>query len=226
MSNPPIKNRLASPELTGHPATVQAKLNACLATDSAHFTPGQVGPHVKVIQDVLGIIRSRNPGLGIPPIGDPPGSYGRDTAAAVKSYKASNAIVREGQQLDAIVGRMTLTRLDNELLNRQPPAPISPIVIQGVVEISTHADDLRKDDLAFGRVPNSELSGKELLLVTEMRQKTTRQLESLMLGDLMKGGRFGALFLDAFVRNSTPPSASFAIVHKPGSDFSNFRCRH
>ncbi|MFB9268579.1 hypothetical protein ACFFWD_36590 [Bradyrhizobium erythrophlei] len=64
---------------------------------------------------------------------NPPGVYGQSTANAKRRYKV-NAIQRTGQPLDDIFGRMTITRMDDELKNLRfrpgpsptPPTPPSP----------------------------------------------------------------------------------------------------
>src|SRR5690242_15360903 len=114
MGEPPIKEALESPELTNNPPQVQSRLNACLASDPSHITPGQSGDHVKIIQQVLKKIRLRMPELDLPEIKDRDGVYGPGTSAAVLKYKSKKSIVRRGQPLDPIVGRMTLTSLDND----------------------------------------------------------------------------------------------------------------
>jgi peptidoglycan hydrolase-like protein with peptidoglycan-binding domain len=121
MAEPPIKTRLQSTELTNQPTPIQDKLNACLAADSAHIKPGQKGDHVAVIQKALNTIRLRKPDLGLPEIKDSEGDFGSDTRTAVLTYKTKNAIKRSGQPLDPIVGRMTLTRLDDDLMNGPVP---------------------------------------------------------------------------------------------------------
>jgi hypothetical protein len=222
MAEPPIKSRLESRELTNHPPAIQERLNACLRSDAAHIAPGQKGgEHVTAIQKALSTIRRRMPGLGLPEIKDRAGEYGPDTTAAARRYKSINGIIRSGQPLDAIVGRMTLTRLDDELVNTATAPSPKPVVIAAPVEIATLDDDLTKDDLTFKPVPPAQLSGKQLRLVGDMRQKSTSELERLMRIELDKGGKFGSIFLNAFVANSTPPSADFTITHGAGSDFSS-----
>jgi hypothetical protein len=134
MTEPSIKARLQSPELAGNPAQVQDRLDRCLASDPAHITPGQTGAHVSVIQNALRTIARRMPTLQLPGITDKEGEYGRDTAAAVRKYKSINGIVRTGQPLDSIVGRMTLTRMDDDLLKPLPPAPTPPSTSLGFDE--------------------------------------------------------------------------------------------
>jgi hypothetical protein len=119
---PSIKAKLESAELTNNPSNVQRLLDACLASDPSHITPHQKGEHVKVIQRALMTIAERSPDIGLPKINDTPGEYESDTIAAVLKYKDHFKIVRTGQRLDPIVGRMTITQIDNDLA-RKPPAP-------------------------------------------------------------------------------------------------------
>lgn len=74
----------------------------------------------------------------MPPITDPPGTYGHSTAAAVLIYKEKNSIVRPVQPLDNIVGRMTITQIDDDLVRGVkpiPPPPPPPIVSNAGVQI-------------------------------------------------------------------------------------------
>lgn len=141
MATPQIKNKLESPELTANqPVQVRAKLNACLASDPSHIKRDDTGDHVKAIQDALGIIRQRRPELGLPSITDTPGEFKASTAEAVKRYKDKNAIIRPGQPLDDVVGRMTITQIDNDLLrpvkpNPDPPKPLPPMLGAAGVQI-------------------------------------------------------------------------------------------
>ena len=127
MAEPQIKSRLESPELTTNQTEpVRQRLNACLASDPQHIAPGQRGNHVKAVQDALETLRQRMPNLGLVKITDPPGTYGQSTAAEVKKYKRINHIVRTGQPLDDIVGRMTISQIDNDLLRGSNPTPPPP----------------------------------------------------------------------------------------------------
>jgi hypothetical protein len=142
MSEPPIKSRLESKELSTNPKPVQDRLNACLASDPAHIQPGQSGDHIKVIQQALNTIRERKPDIGMNEIKDAPGTWGADTTNAVFVYKLFNHIKRSGQKLDPIVGRMTLTQLDNDLLSTPPrPAPTPP----AKADITVVAADIKKE---------------------------------------------------------------------------------
>jgi len=226
MAGPQIKSRLESPEFTTQPSPqVQKRLQACLDSDPAHIKLNDHGDHVKVIQDVLESLRLRLPDLGLLQIvSDKPGFYGEDTAKAVKRYKEINAIVRPGQPLDDIVGRMTITQMDNDLLHGPPaPGPPKPIVISAPIEIaaSSPPEDLAKDDLTFDFRAVPKASGN--MRIFEFRTKSTTELEQMMVGDLRKGHeKFGPRFADDFFKNSTRPSANFAITHPVGSDFSDF----
>jgi hypothetical protein len=89
-------------------------LQACLVNDSAHLTIGAQGRHVARVQMALfaldwlvidkSEIRSQ--------------SYGSSTAAAVLSFKRKRGIINFSYQqtADNIVGKMTIARLDSEMV--------------------------------------------------------------------------------------------------------------
>ena len=85
-------------------------LEAAAVRDSAHIVPGAKGEHVRKIQTAL--IQLDGAALTTD------GSYGPRTAAAVLAYKKKRNIVNHAYQTQAddIVGRMTIARLDKELL--------------------------------------------------------------------------------------------------------------
>jgi peptidoglycan hydrolase-like protein with peptidoglycan-binding domain len=124
-TTPPIKTRLESPELTSQqPAAVQQRLSLCLASDAHNIRPRTGGDHVKAIQEALEAIRKRMPGIGLEEITDARGTFGPSTEKAVGKYKAHFGIVRPGQPLDTIVGRGTITQMDEHLKSPAPqPAP-------------------------------------------------------------------------------------------------------
>jgi hypothetical protein len=103
----------------------EPKLEAAANIDSAHITPGARGPHVEKIQTALNILD--NAGLGVD------GDYGPATANAVLNYKTKRNIVNYSYQTSAdnIVGKMTVAKLDEEMLahETQPPVPIQLIPI-------------------------------------------------------------------------------------------------
>lgn len=226
---PQIKSQLQAPELTSRQnKSVQKALADCLAADKDHITPKSEGDHVKAIQDALNTISRKFPDLKIPMITDPPGKYQGSTINAVLFYKSLNGIVRTGQPLDNIVGRMTITQIDNDLLSPSGRKPSNgQVVIDAVpVEIATQLDNLSKDDLAFLPANPANLSGKQLRLLIDMRTKSTTELEKMMVDDLKKGDlRFGPMLANDFFKNQQAPSASFTITHGAGSDFSNMVAR-
>jgi hypothetical protein len=136
-------------------------------------------------------------------------------------YKQINDIKRTGQPIDSIVGRMTITQIDNDLVHGSKPIP-PPVVIDAPVEIAAVNDDLAKDDLTFGPAPPGTLSGKQLVLILERRKKATGELEDVMKSDLLLGGKFGPILGNDFFRNVTPPSKDFTISHGAGTEFSDF----
>lgn len=228
MAEPQVKKRLESPELTTNQSpAVQKQLTNCLNLDSAHIRPGDKGDHVAAIQDALTALRQRLPDLGLLEIKDKRGEYGDDTRNAVKKYKEINNIVRKGQPLDNIVGRMTITQMDNDLVNGPPPPePPKPVVINAPVEIASSkpSENLAKDDLTsdFRAVPKANGN----LRIFEFESKSNAELEGMMVADLRLGHpKFGPQLAKDFFQNATPPSANFAISHGAGSEFSDFITR-
>lgn len=161
---PGIKTRLESEQFTNGPIRRTSRLAECLASDPRHITPGKRDPStpdgmaVTAIQDALRKIRSElMPKL--PEIKDAAGDYGRDTVAAVLAYKGEHRIQRQGQRLDNIVGRMTITQLDDDLLkiegkkNTIDADPTQDVYIKifGFNDPSQQAKDIstREDAQAF-----------------------------------------------------------------------------
>ena len=140
MVEPRIKPAFESAEFTTEVTpSVRARLESCLRSDPAHIPPksrgGQDGPHVEALQKALKKINAALPlELKIGDITDAAGVYGQNTADVVRKYKELNAIQRTGQPIDEIVGRMTISALDDELKNLRlrpgpsprPPTPPSP----------------------------------------------------------------------------------------------------
>jgi hypothetical protein len=133
MSDPAIKSRLESDFLTGQPAPVKARLDQCLAMDARHVPPGKRDPAtvdgqaVTALQEALRRIR-KDLLPSLPDNKDGPGDYGVGTRNAVRKYKSdpSHKIVRQGQALDDIIGRMTITQIDNDLVTLQGKAAPTP----------------------------------------------------------------------------------------------------
>jgi peptidoglycan hydrolase-like protein with peptidoglycan-binding domain len=92
------------------------KLEAAAASHPAHIAPGARGPHVVKIQQALNVILSLSLG--------PDKVYGQGTAAAVLQYKRQRNIVNTTYQTEAdnIVGIMTMTALDADMLTREGAA--------------------------------------------------------------------------------------------------------
>src|SRR5262245_2177716 len=87
-----------------------SKLEAAAVSDPAHIVPGAKGEHVRKIQ--LALIQLDGATI------DADGQYGPATAAAVLAYKRKRNIVNRTYQTQAdnIVGKMTIDRLDKEVL--------------------------------------------------------------------------------------------------------------
>lgn len=100
------------------------KLEACAVVDAAHVVPGATGPHVSKIQEAL--LRLDGAGIAAGERGE--SRYGLSTAAAVLKYKRARRLINfpYQAQADNIVGKMTVTSLDNELFaleRRTAPTP-------------------------------------------------------------------------------------------------------
>ena len=138
MVEPHTKPQLESNFFKTQDPSVKARLDQCLAVDLQHITPGKrslstpEGKAVATLQDALRLIKEKLPLSALPDIKDASGDYGADTTAAVRAYKsdASHVIVRTGQALDAIIGRMTITQIDDDLVTIErgsKPAPPPPV---------------------------------------------------------------------------------------------------
>ena len=97
-------------------------LQECAVKDSAHVTPGSRGDAVARIQRALVAIDEAK--IAESEIGQ--GLYGSTTAAAVLSYKRARDIVNRAYQqtADNIVGKMTIVRLDSDMLDLQRRLPV------------------------------------------------------------------------------------------------------
>ncbi|KRE24592.1 hypothetical protein ASE66_05015 [Bosea sp. Root483D1] len=140
MANPQIKAKLQSARLATDPAQdVKSRLKQCLESDAFN-----IGPHsqpnktlsaaILILQRSLNGIRDKFQ-WGVGPDGVTPGmprspetgAYDEGTKAAVQWYKEFNGVRRSHQQrVDNIIGRMTISQIDNDLLASGPkpkPAP-------------------------------------------------------------------------------------------------------
>lgn len=109
-----------------------ARLEAAAISDTAHIARGAVGEHVRKIQLAL----NQLDGARL----DSDGKFGNLTAAAVLAYKKKRGVINRSYQLQAddIVGKMTIAKMDLELLNVEPsPGP------PRITVLSPHADSDR-----------------------------------------------------------------------------------
>jgi hypothetical protein len=90
------------------------RLQAALVSDAEHILLGSVGAHVVRIQSALNLLDRAI----ISATELQRGLYGSSTAAAVLTYKRKRNIVNRAYQskADNIVGKMTIARLDREML--------------------------------------------------------------------------------------------------------------
>lgn len=92
----------------------EPRLQACLVADAAHVVPGATGRHVSLIHKVLLVLEKAT----ISAAELRSGLYGPTTTAAVLAYKRKRGIVNRAYQAtaDNIVGKMTIAKMDNEVL--------------------------------------------------------------------------------------------------------------
>lgn len=99
-------------------------LKRCSETHAGHLLRGMAtNPQIK---DAVARVQSALRQVGLT-VGDPAGTYGASTEAAVLKFKgAPRNILGPGQKTpDAIVGIQTIHRLDEEIQGRKPaPAPL------------------------------------------------------------------------------------------------------
>jgi hypothetical protein len=120
-----------------------ARLEQCLISHPAHVKMGDIGAHVRDIQIALELID----GLAISEAEKLAQRYGPSTAAAVLAYKKKRKIINSGYQQseDNIVGKMTIDRLDKDMLNRQTmpkPPRRTPCPHGGGIPVPTVQDEL------------------------------------------------------------------------------------
>jgi hypothetical protein len=92
-------------------------LQACLLHDKDHVVPGARGNHVAKIQKALLLLEKAD----IQPTEMQLRTYGPTTASSVLAYKTKREIINRSYQTkpDNIVGKMTIARLDEDLLERE-----------------------------------------------------------------------------------------------------------
>ena len=119
-----------------------AKLNACLVNDAAHLTEGTTGDHVGKVQVALADLD----GLDIEASELLTKRYGPSTAAAVLKYKQKRTIINRSYQSreDAIVGKMTIASLDDEMFKKQETdVPLARLACERPAEVKGSARNER-----------------------------------------------------------------------------------
>jgi hypothetical protein len=179
MTAPPAKPRLESGLLTNNPPDVQRRLDACLNVDPMHFLPGTTGRHIELVQIALAQIGELLD-KRIPEIKDKRGFYGPSTTHAVHIYKETRDIVIPGRKLDDIVGRRTISFLDDDLVEIEgsKPGPKPP---------ATKFKDVVVRITGFGGI-NSPVQGQPQLpgglirdVVSETyKKKANRSIEAIV----------------------------------------------
>jgi len=132
-------------------------LEAAANVDSAHITQGARGPHVGKIQTALNVLDSA--GLGVD------GIYGPGTATAVLNYKTKRSIINRSVQssADNIVGKMTMAKLDEEML-AQEPKPSARIIMTPLLPATNREKAAPSRNLRIAAPGNSLVAGSNSLV--------------------------------------------------------------
>jgi hypothetical protein len=179
-----------------------SSLEACLVRDSAHVTQGARGAHVRKIQEALALLD----GAVIDASEKSGQSYGPSTAAAVLAYKRKRNIINPSYQTtaDDIVGKMTIAKLDGDMLAREgagpspgpSPSPSSGLTIvpfrEPVPMLIAKRDHLMsKGDLNSSPAITAGWSWFRRTKVEEVRKLKTLDLQVMMMAELQLGGQAG-----------------------------------
>ena len=116
-----------------------ARVEAIAVSDASNVKYGDHGPHVIKIQHALNLIEEA--GL------DEDGVYGGMTQQAVLDYNRARSIINYAYQTqaDAIVGKMTIAALDDELWNQEQLEQTSgPMTVRLLLPIISPADEYRE----------------------------------------------------------------------------------
>ena len=111
---------LTSRMFKGDPA-----FEAALVNDKAHITPGSTGNQVWKIQAALMMVMDPPPRIAANELGAKAKFYGSSTTAAVLRFKRDRQIINYTYEddVDPIVGKMTVAQLDKELKKKEGDVP-------------------------------------------------------------------------------------------------------
>ncbi|WID99237.1 hypothetical protein QO058_13920 [Bosea vestrisii] len=233
MVGPQIKSKLQSNQMAADPSPdVKNRLKQCLESDKFN-----IGSHsqsnktlsatILILQRSLNVIRDKFR-WGVGPDGTTPGMprcpetgiYDEGTKAAVKWYKEFNQILRPHQKTaDTIIGRMTITQIDNDLLASVPkpkpnPSPnpsaggwtFSVPTLPLIVKKGDHQAD--KDDLSTAETDASATKKAHRviwLMTTHNPPKGPAEYERLWKGTAGIGGSNAAEMAQFQIDNSSSP---------------------
>src|SRR4051794_162811 len=190
-----------------------ARLRSCLAVDKDHVQLGDIGDFVVAIQKTLMTLDHAD----IAPDELKGKSFGTSTRDAVLAYKRSRKIINLAYQnaADAVVGRMTIERLDNELMGHKNTSnplvdPGEPARIQAV---------LNRERPAVSRIVDRTLALlQELLAAVELRNEEPGRLANFQL--------FNPLLIDALHRFCGMPfSLEASVIRILIDQYQSFRAK-
>jgi len=190
----PLKSKLFS----GDP-----RLEDCAVRDAAHVQRGDRGPFVALIQDALNLLDKA--GL------TSDGIYGKDTAAAVLSYKQKRSIINRSYQTkaDDIVGKMTIASMDDELSRTDKDIVCIYLVKEGVggavSSEASRAQSVRSSGFAITGSSNTPNDAEDRM----MQSARARSIETLktVIAMILK-------LQNAIVVSRIPRGAALTDEHK------------
>ena len=103
-------------------------LQACSTQDTAHVAPNAIGDHVSKLHTALFVLDK----VSVAASELRSQTYGRSTADAVLTYKRRRNIINRAyqNQADNIVGKLTIARMDAEMLLAERFSPPDSILNQ------------------------------------------------------------------------------------------------
>src|SRR5262245_13744952 len=191
----------------------EPKLEAALISDPAHILPGARGKHVEKIQVALVDLDGANLA--------PNGTYGSATATAVREFKKKRGILNYQGTIDDIVGRKTMTALDNEMfkiensrrkggglnlnfkIDQVVPFTKAPMTLIQTFDNRVPGPD--KNDLNATDPPIPRLTLLQDLVVGSFEGLSTFTLGLTMESELLLfADALGKQFFNLFQNNNTP----------------------
>ena len=144
-----------------------ANLEAAAVSDPAHILQGATGEHVRKIQ--LALIRLDGAAI------TPDRNFGPATAAAVLTYKQKRGVINRSyqSQADSIVGKMTMTSLDQEMLAKEAPVDQAACILVRATPDDVAAQPFDSDSFELVEAGVKRATDAEIMAAALRRSRTT-----------------------------------------------------